>query len=218
MKKNLALSPLEFTSSFLSCQNDLETILKKLFIESEPYSTELKKLLVINTKDCLDRNNIIYQNAIKDMSLARLKEQGYIRLVPKIQFEQHSEVKSYLLFSFDNFHPNRNNPMFRDCNVFIEAICNTECWDLGNFRSRPIKICGYVDAILNNAKLSGTKEFAISEKNLFKYNDYNDLTQKIEYFIENPIELKQCREEYIKESSKYRISTSVDNLLKMMEL
>lgn len=159
MKKNLALSPLEFTSSFLSCQNDLETILKKLFIESEPYSTELKKLLVINTKDCLDRNNIVYQNAIKDMSLARLKEQGYIRLVPKIQFEQHSEVKSYLLFSFDNFHPNRNNPMFRDCNVFIEAICNTECWDLGNFRSRPIKICGYVDAILNNAKLSGIGTF-----------------------------------------------------------
>lgn len=159
MKKNLALSPLEFTSSFLSCQNDLETILKKLFIESEPYSTELKKLLVINTKDCLDRNNIVYQNAIKDMSLAKLKEQGYIRLVPKIQFEQHSEVKSYLLFSFDNFHPNRNNPMFRDCNVFIEAICNTECWDLGNFRSRPIKICGYVDAILNNAKLSGIGTF-----------------------------------------------------------
>lgn len=159
MKKNLALSPLEFTSSFLSCQNDLETILKKLFIESEPYSTELKKLLVINTKDCLDRNNVIYQNAIKDMSLARLKEQGYIRLVPKIQFEQHSEVKSYLLFSFDNFCPNRNNPMFRDCNVFIEAICNTECWDLGNFRSRPIKICGYVDAILNNAKLSGIGTF-----------------------------------------------------------
>ena len=159
MKKDLALSPLEFTSSFLSCQNDLETILKKLFIESEPYSTELKKLLVINTKDCLDRNNIIYQNVIKDMSLAKLKEQGYIRLVPKIQFEEHSEVKSYLLFSFDNFHPNRQNPMFRDCNVFIEAICNTECWDLGNFRSRPIKICGYVDAILNKAKLSGIGTF-----------------------------------------------------------
>ena len=79
-------------------------------------------------------------------------------------------------------------------------------------------ICCGVVPVINNAKLSGTKEFAISEKNLFKYNDYNDLTQKIEYFIENPIELKQCREEYIKESSKYRISTSVDNLLKMMEL
>ena len=160
MKRDLALRPVDFTSSFLSCQKDLEEILKRLFVTSQPYSDELKRLLVINTKDCLDnKTSTVYQNAIKDMSLARLKEQGYIRLVPKIQFEQHSEVKSYLLFSFDNFHPNRNNPMFRDCNVFIEAICNTECWDLGNFRSRPIKICGYVDAILNNAKLSGIGTF-----------------------------------------------------------
>jgi len=54
MKKDLVLSPTEFTSSFLSCEKDLEVILKKLFIESQPYSDELKKLLVINTKDCLD--------------------------------------------------------------------------------------------------------------------------------------------------------------------
>ncbi len=160
MKKNLALSPLEFTSSFLSCQNDLETILRKLFIESEPYSTMLKKLLVINTKDCIDaKNNEIYQKKIKDMSLAKLKEQGYVRIIPKIAFEQHSEVKNYLLFSFDNFNPNRANPQFRDCNVFIEVICNTEYWDIGNFRVRPIKICGYIDAILNNAKLSGIGTF-----------------------------------------------------------
>jgi len=87
MKKDLALSPLQFTSSFLSCENDLETILKKLFIESEPYSTDLKRLLVINTKDCLDnKNNIIYQDAIKNKSLAKLKEEGYIRLTPKIPF------------------------------------------------------------------------------------------------------------------------------------
>ena len=31
-----------------------ETILRKLFIESRPYSDDLKRLLVINTKDCLD--------------------------------------------------------------------------------------------------------------------------------------------------------------------
>lgn len=159
MKKNLALSPLQFTSSFLSCENDLETILRKLFIESEPFSTDLKKLLVINTKDCLDSNNEIYQNTVKNISLAQLKEKGYIRLSPKIEFEQHSEVKNYLLFSFDNFVPNSSNPKFRDCNVFIQVICHTNYWDIGKFRSRPIKICGYIDAILNNAKLSGIGTF-----------------------------------------------------------
>jgi hypothetical protein len=38
MRKDLALRPIDFTSSFLSCEKDLETILRKLFIESQPYS------------------------------------------------------------------------------------------------------------------------------------------------------------------------------------
>ena len=64
--------------------------------------------MVINTKDCLDdKTNIAYQNAIKDMSLANLREQGYIKFEPKIKMFEHEEVKSYLIFSFDNFKPNK---------------------------------------------------------------------------------------------------------------
>ena len=50
MVKNLAMNP--FQSSFLSCEKDAEIILRKLFIESRPYSDDLKRLLVINTPDC----------------------------------------------------------------------------------------------------------------------------------------------------------------------
>lgn len=160
MKKNLLFSPLEFTSSFLSCEKDLETILRRLFVESQPYSDELKKLLVINMKDCLDnKDSEIYKNAIKDLTLARLKEQGYIRLEKKIKMPQHENVKNYLIFTFDDFTPTALNPQFRDCNVFIDVICHTDNWDLGNFRYRPLKICGYIDAILNNTKLSGIGTF-----------------------------------------------------------
>jgi hypothetical protein len=75
MQKNLALRPTDFTSSFMSCEKDLENILKRLFVESQPYSDELKKLLVINTKDCLDNDkSLTYRNVIKDMSLAKLRE------------------------------------------------------------------------------------------------------------------------------------------------
>ena len=45
MVKNLAMKP--FQSSFLSCEKDTEIILRKLFIESRPYSDDLKRLLVI---------------------------------------------------------------------------------------------------------------------------------------------------------------------------
>lgn len=166
MKKDLALRPTEFTSSFLSCEKDLETILNKLFIYSQPYSNELKKLLVVNTKDVLDDiNNPLFNEAIKDMTLAKLRSQGYIRWQPKIMLKQHEKIKSYLLFSFDNFYPNMSNPQFRDCTVIIDVICHSDYWDLGNFRSRPLKICGYIDAILNNTKLSGIGTFQFQSCN-----------------------------------------------------
>ena len=159
MRKDLALRPVDFTSSFLSCEKDLETILRKLFVESQPYSDQLKKLLVINTKDCLDKTSPIYKNAIKDMSLAKLREEGYIKFEPKIPMSQHEQVKSYLIFSFDNFKTNASNPQFRDCNVYIDVLCHTDYWDLGDFRTRPLKICGYIDGILNNSRLSGIGTF-----------------------------------------------------------
>lgn len=160
MKKDLVYRPVDFTSSFLSCEKDLETILRRLFIESQPYSNKLKRLLVINTKDCLDdETNQIYNNAIKDMSLAKLCEQNYIKIAPKIKMFEHENVKSYLIFSFDNFKTNNTNPQFRDCVVYIDILCHTDCWDLGNFRVRPLKIAGYIDGILNNTKLSGIGTF-----------------------------------------------------------
>ena len=160
MKKDLALRPVDFTSSFLSCEKDLEEILRRLFIESQPYSDELKKLLVINTKDCLDnKTSEVYKNAIKDMSLAKLRDQGYIKFEPKVKMPEHEEIKSYLIFSFDNFITNQKNPEYRDCNVYIDILCHTDCWDLGNFRIRPLKIAGYIDGILNKARLSGIGTF-----------------------------------------------------------
>ena len=163
MKKDLALRPTDFTSSFLSCEKDLESILRKLFVESQPYSNQLKKLLVINTKDCLDnKTSQVYNNAIKDMSLAKLREQGYIKFEPKVKMPEHEDIKSYLIISFDNFQPNYNNPQFRDCKVFIDVLCHTDYWDLGGFRLRPLKICGYIDGILNNARLSGIGTFQFS--------------------------------------------------------
>ena len=79
-------------------------------------------------------------------------------------------------------------------------------------------ICCGVVPIINDAKYSGTKEFALSDKNLFKFNDYKDLTKKIDYFLENPDDLKKCSEEYIRISDKYRISKTVDNMIDLFNL
>ena len=146
----------EFNSSFLSCEKDTETIIKKLFVDSRPYSDELKRLLVINTKDCLDdKTNPVYNKKIAETSVADLSKEGYVRLTPKITFQENEEVKSYLVISFDNFVPNDGNDHYRDCVIMIDILCHTDYWELGIYRLRPLKIAGYIDGILNEAKLSG---------------------------------------------------------------
>jgi hypothetical protein len=147
-------------SSFLSCERDYEKILRKLFVESNPYSEQLIRLLTINTKDCLENTtNEDVQKRVKEMSLAKLRSDGYIRLEPKVKFGEHEEVKSYLLISFDNFTTNTSNPEFRDCTVSFDILCHTDYWDIGSFRLRPLKIAGIIDGLLNNSRLSGIGTF-----------------------------------------------------------
>lgn len=146
----------DFQSSFLSCEKDAEAIVKKLFFDSRPYSDYLKRLLLINTKDCIDdMTNPIYLNKLKEYSVAKLRDDQYIRLEPKIRFEENEDVKSYLVITFDNFTPNPSNPYYRDCTVMIDIICHTDYWDIGNYRLRPLRIAGYIDGILNGTKMSG---------------------------------------------------------------
>ena len=159
MKRDTILTANRFNSSFLSCEKDIETILKKLFIESKPYSDILKRLLVINTKDCLEDNSEVVLNKIQQTTLSQLIKDKYIRLSPKIEIEEHDEVKAYLIISSDNYTINENNPYYRDCTITFDIICYTDYWDIGNYRLRPLKIAGYIDGILNNAKLSGIGTF-----------------------------------------------------------
>lgn len=155
MKRDLISLP-KLDSSFLSCEKDIQTILKKLFIESNPYSDQLKRLLVINTKDCIDNlENEEYNKLIKSMTLAKLREDGYIKLEPKIRFFEHEKIKVYLIIGFDTFTPNMTNPEYRDCNVNFDIFCHTDYWDIGDYRLRPFKIAGIIDGLLNRTKLSG---------------------------------------------------------------
>lgn len=159
MKRDLVMTK-NIQSSFLSCEKDIETILKKLFINSQPYSDVLKRLLVLGTEDCLDNTESkVYQTILKQMTLGELRKQGYIKLEPKIRMSEHEEIKAYIIISFDNFVMNATNPEFRDCVVNFDIICHTDCWDIGNYRLRPLKIAGYIDGILNETKLSGIGRF-----------------------------------------------------------
>lgn len=138
-------------SSFLSFEKDVETIVKKLFIENRPYSDELKRLLCISAKDALEGD---YKAEIDKISVADLMDR-YFLLKPLYKQEEFDEEQSVILVSFSNFVTDENNPEFRDCLVNFDIFCNFRNWDLGNYRIRPLKIAGYIDGILHNSRLSG---------------------------------------------------------------
>ena len=146
----------EFESTFFSCEKDTKTIVEKLFVDTKPYSDYLKRLLVINTKDCLDdKENPKYIQKIKETQVKDLIKKGYIRLNPKLKLGEHEEVKSYIVISYDNFTPTETNDQYADCILMIDIICHSDYWDLGDFRIRPIKIAGYINGLLNGARMSG---------------------------------------------------------------
>ena len=157
MQRNAILPPIQ--SSFLSCEKDTEIILNKLFTESKPYSNWLKRLLIINTPDCLDMSITKYDDIVNKYSVKDLIEKQYIRTTPRLEFNEHEDVQSYILLSYDNFTTNGINERFRDCMVNFDILCHTKQWDLQNLRVRPLMIMGYIDGILNLSKLSGVGEF-----------------------------------------------------------
>ena len=91
MRKDL-ISFKPIRSSFLSCDIDIQSILKTLFVTSRPYSDILKRLLIINNKDCLDTSNEDYQKIIDSFSLGDLLdklgiESGYYGVSVDVGFD-----------------------------------------------------------------------------------------------------------------------------------
>lgn len=165
MAVNLArIAPLN--SSFLSIEKDTEIILRKLFVENRPYSDELKKLLVVNMPDCLTNNKELYQKEIKDKSLKVLKDEGYIRCTPLLKLDEFPEEKNYLYIFFDSFSPDVTNPEFRDSVINFIVVSHIKNWEMDNYCLRPVKIIGYIDSLLNKARLTGigTLNFLSAEK------------------------------------------------------
>lgn len=148
-------------SSFLSCDKDTEKILKTLFVSSRPYSDRLKRLLIINEKDCLDMDNENYQRIINSISLGDMINKNYIKFDHKIARGTHEQIKSYIIVNFDNFTPNMLNPAYLDYTLYFDIVCNHDAWKLNDYQIRPIVICGYIDGILNSL----SKSNAVFEKN-----------------------------------------------------
>lgn len=160
-----------YKSTFLSHAEDQETIWRKLFVESRPYSDMLKKLLIINTPDCLDRTQDQYQRKIEQYTIKDLHDNQYIKATPKLSFGEHEEVKSYIMLDFDDFSPSEN-PRYRNCVISFTIISQLDYWELDDYQLRPWMIAGYVDGIMNDTRLSGIGKLQFLGAQQLVLNEY----------------------------------------------
>lgn len=160
-----------YKSTFLSHAEDQEIIWRKLFVESRPYSDMLKKLLIINTPDCLDRTQDQYQRKIEQYTIKDLHDNQYIKATPKLSFGEHEEVKSYIMLDFDDFSPSEN-PRYRNCVISFTIISQLDYWELDDYQLRPWMIAGYVDGIMNDTRLSGIGKLQFLGAQQLVLNEY----------------------------------------------
>lgn len=76
--------------------------------------------------------------------------------------------------------------------------------------------CGLVPVIANSPRCA-TKHFAIDERNLFAYNDSDDLARKIDYWLDNPNEKAKRSQEYLGYAKQFEFGACMDRMEEMLK-
>lgn len=76
--------------------------------------------------------------------------------------------------------------------------------------------CG-LPPVISNAKTSAASQFSLDDRSVFDSENYNDLTNKIDYWIENPQELLAAKKAYTEYAKKFSIDKSVDSLMSVYQ-
>ena len=131
----------EAKSSFLSVDKDYSIIVNKILTNDN-----LCKLLFYSQKDCLKANDLTMEQKI-----GMLNKQ--IKIIPVTKIDSSCPIQINIVM--DGFLANKTNPEFRDCVIVFHVLCHPDHWHLGNFALRPFKIIGELDAMFNEARLTG---------------------------------------------------------------
>lgn len=76
--------------------------------------------------------------------------------------------------------------------------------------------CGLVP-VLSNSSNAALSQFALDERNLFNHGNYNNLAQKIDYWIEHDKEKQIMSQQYAKFMEQYKIEKCMDKMEEMFK-
>lgn len=129
-------------SSFLGIPKDMAIIIERILSNQN-----VLKLLEYNVKDWQSQPDVTGEQ------IKRMFDTEQISNVPRIKIDK--ERKTYLRFSLGTTVPNAENPEFRDNTFGIDIICHYDDWNIGNFDTRPLRIAGEIDSMLDKTHLTG---------------------------------------------------------------
>jgi glycosyltransferase involved in cell wall biosynthesis len=72
--------------------------------------------------------------------------------------------------------------------------------------------CGLPILVADSPK-SATKQFALDDRSLFPCSDVQELSEKIDFWVEHPAELKEAGQRYLDYAQNYRIEHSYERLV-----
>lgn len=153
-------------SSFLSLAKDTSLIIDKILSNKK-----LLKLIYYSTRD------IEKQPDLQPEQIKSLFEKGQITNIPSLDIDK--EKLTYVLIGFDNFVQNAENTYYKNCVLTVKILCHFSDWDLNNFELRPYRIAGELDAMLNQARLTGIGKlyFLSADQNVYD-SEYGGVTLK----------------------------------------
>lgn len=118
------------------------------------------------------------------------------RVTTEFRFLNQSELVE--LCNFADFYVHSSD-------AEIEAIACIEAFS-----------CGLVP-IISNSRISATKQFALTNDNLFKQGNFMDLKNKMEFFIENEELKKSLSEKYVEYAKQFELDNCVRKLEKVFK-
>ena len=77
-------------------------------------------------------------------------------------------------------------------------------------------VCGLVP-VVSNSERSATKDFAITNNNIFKCNDPQDLADKIDFWFEHPEEKLKYKNKYIEFGEKFNQEECMNRMEEMFK-
>lgn len=123
-------------------------------------------------------------------------DRGIIKIKPKFAFHTIDELNELSSKAYLYIHC---------ANVEVEGLSCVEALRQGSV------------PVIAKAKYSGTPQFALDERSLFRAGNARELAAKIDWWIEHPKEHDEMRPLYSQSVNKYEISKSIEQLIEMYQ-